>query len=93
MGREIDFRKSPRFSLTSPLSQVALFLLCVMSPVVHCIRIIYAGIDLKVVRSILVSLNEHIDIANVQADVFCQFCSFDDLLLKKNVSKVTILRF
>jgi hypothetical protein len=35
----IDFRKSPRFSLTSPLSQerersqVALFLLCVVSPV------------------------------------------------------------
>jgi hypothetical protein len=28
----IDFRKSPRFSLTSPLSQVALFLLCVVSP-------------------------------------------------------------
>jgi hypothetical protein len=28
----IDFRKSPRFSLTSSLSQVALFLLCVVSP-------------------------------------------------------------
>ena len=29
----IEFRKSPRFSHTSPLSQVALFLLCVVSPV------------------------------------------------------------
>ena len=31
----INFRKSPRFSPTSPLSQVALFLLCVVSPAVH----------------------------------------------------------
>ena len=43
----IDFRKSPRFSLTSPLSHVTLFLLCVVSPVDTDV-VLFLNIELKI---------------------------------------------